>query len=186
MLTSRGLCLSANEANPHQHSTESWHSLCKTHTYFTPNAYTLHTSPRSRTLLEQNKKIIENIVKNRTKIPPKSTQNRFKIHPRDRAGSLRGQGSLYVNFWLHHGCQSGAQRVHQNHKRSHHDGPKMHLKSIPAKRAEMYGIEKPSNPPDWAPAAAGAPFSHVPWDPSNAQTQTKNHDFGPQLAIKTV
>ena len=152
MLTSRCLHISANQTNPYQHSAEPWHSLCKTHTYFAPNAYTLHTSPRSRTLLEQNKKIIEHIIKNTTNIPPKSTQNRFKIHPRDRAGSLQGQGSLNVNFWLHHGCQSGAQRVHQNHKKNTKDrtmmGKKMHLKSIPAKTAERYHVGNPRNPPD--------------------------------------
>ena len=56
MLTSRCLHTSANEANPYQHSTESWHSLCKTQTYLIPNSYTFHTSPTSNTLLEHDKK----------------------------------------------------------------------------------------------------------------------------------
>ena len=68
MLTSRCLHISTSQANLYQLDTEYWQSLCKTHKQFTPNSYTLHISPISKTLLEHNKKTIETITKNTPKI----------------------------------------------------------------------------------------------------------------------
>ena len=118
MLTSRCLHISANQTNPYQDSTESWHSLCKTHTCFTTNSYTFHTSPISNTLLEHNEKSIENKSKNTSKIPPESTKNGSRIPPWDPPGSLWGKGRLYVTFWLPRRAPRAAQKVHQHHKKS--------------------------------------------------------------------
>ena len=116
MLTSRCLHISANQTNPYQHSTESWHSLCKTHTCFTTNSYTFHTSPISNTLLEHNKKITQNNSKNTSKISPESTQNGSRIPPRDPPGNLWGKEVLYFTFWLPKRTPNGAQRIHPKHK----------------------------------------------------------------------
>ena len=102
----------------YQHSTESWHSLCKTHTCFTTNSYTFHTSPISNTLLEHNEKSIENKSQNTSKIPPKSTKNGSRIPPWDAPGSLWGKRDLYFTFWLPRRAPNGAQKVHQNDKKS--------------------------------------------------------------------
>ena len=116
MLTSRRLHISANQANPfYQHATESWHSLCETHTYFKPNLYTSHTSPISNTLLEHKKKLIENLSKITSKIPPKSTQNRTLIPPRDPPGSLEEKECLSVALRLPKMAPTKLQRDSQNH-----------------------------------------------------------------------
>ena len=117
MLTNRCLHASANQANPCQHSTESCHklSLCKTHTYFTPNLYTFHTSPISNTLPEHKKKIIENLSKTTSKILPKSTQKRPLIPPRDPPGSLEEKECLSLALWLSKMAPKKLQRDSQNH-----------------------------------------------------------------------
>ena len=113
MLTSRCLHISANQTNPYQNSTESWDSLCKTHTCFTTNSYTFHTSPISNTLLEHNEKSIENKSKNTSKIPPKSTKNGSRIPPWDSSWEPLGKRGLYFTFCLPGKAPTGAQKVHQ-------------------------------------------------------------------------
>ena len=151
MLTSRCLHMSANQANPSQHSTESWDRLCKTHTYFTPNLYAFHTSPISNTLLEHNKKTIENRFRNTPKYLPKP----YKIVTKRVQGTPLGASGAREPLFDVLAPQEDAKVEHKGPPKSQKKskyrtmtGPKMHMKERRAKTAEMYGIEKPWKPPD--------------------------------------
>ena len=123
MLTSRCLHISANQANPYQHSTESWDRLCKTHTYFTPNLYTFHTSPISNTLLK----------KTCPKLHPKYLPNPLKIGPQSLPGTLLGAFKKKNAFlWLR--GSRGPPQITENHKKKKNESLKNTLKNIAWKK----------------------------------------------------